>query len=91
MVHLCLIMSSNIKEKYLKLPLALQYKVVEEKGDYITRRRYLTYNVELFELNNFYVEVGRSMATNQIQWIKCRENEYVYDKYLQHLDIQELF
>jgi len=90
MVHLCPIMSSHLKEKYIKLPLALQYKVVEEKGDYLTRRRHLTNNVELFQLNNFYVEVGRSMATNQIQWIKCRENEYVYDAYLQHISLEEL-
>lgn len=91
MVHLCPKMNHHLKEKYSRLPLALQYKVVEEKGDYITRRRHLTYNIELFELNNFYVEVGRSMATNQVQWIECRENEYVYDKYLQDLRIEELF
>ena len=91
MVHLCPKMNHHLKEKYARLPLALQYKVVEEKGDYITRRRHLTYNIELFELNNFYVEVGRSMATNQIHWIECRENEYVYEKYLQDLRIEELF
>lgn len=90
MVHLCPIMSSHLKEKYIRLPLALQYKVVEEKGHYITRRRHLTNHVELFQLDNFYVEVGRSMATNQILWIKCRENEYVYDKYLQDISLEEL-
>jgi hypothetical protein len=84
-------MSHLLKEKYCRLPLALQYKVVEEKGDYITRRRHLTYNVELFELDNFYVEVVRSMATNQIYRIECPENDYVYDKYLQDLKIEELF
>jgi hypothetical protein len=83
-------MDGLIKEKYRRLPLALQHKVVEEKGDYITRRRHLTYNVELFELGNFYVEVGRSMATNQIHWIECPENDYVYDKYLHHIKIEEL-
>ncbi len=80
-----------MKEKYQRLPLALQHKVVEEKGDYITRRRHLTYNVELFQLANFYVEVGRSMATNQIYWIECRDNDYVYNKYLQHMKVEELF
>ncbi len=79
------------KEKYQNLPLALKYKIVEEKGNYITRRRHLTYNVELFELRDFYVEVGRSMATNQIYWITCPENDYVYDKYLQHIKVEELF
>lgn len=91
MVHLCFKMSRHLKEKYSRLPLALQYKVVEERGHYITRRRHITYNVELFELNNFYVEVGRSMATNQIYWIECRDNEFVYEKYLQDLTLEELF
>ncbi len=79
------------KEKYKGLPLALKHKVVEEMGDYLMRRRHLTFNVELFELKDFYVEVGRSMATNQIYWIECPDNEYVYDKYLQNLKIEELF
>jgi hypothetical protein len=84
-------MYGQIKDKYSRLPLALKYKVVEEKGNYITRRRHLTYNIELFELGDFYVEVGRSMATNQIYWIECQDNDYVYDKYLQHLSIEELY
>lgn len=84
-------MDGHVKEKYRRLPLAIKHKVVEEKGDYITRRRHLTYNVELFELKDFYVEVGRSMATNQIYWIECPDNEYVYDKYLQHIKVEELF
>jgi len=84
-------MYGQIKEKYSKLPLALKYKVVEEKGNYITCRRHRSHNIELFQLNNFYVEVCRSMATNQIYWIECKENEYVYDKYLRHISIEELY
>lgn len=84
-------MYEQIKEKYLQLPLAIKYKVVEEKGDYITHRRHLSCNVELFELGNFYVEVGRSMATNQIYWIECRDNEYVFDHYLNQIQVEELF
>lgn len=79
------------KEKYLQFPLALKYKIVEEKGHYITRRRHLTYNVELFELGNFYVEVGRSMLTNQIHWIDCPENEKVFEVYLKDIKVEELF
>lgn len=79
------------KEKYKGLPLALKHKIVEEKGDYIMRRRHLTFNIELFELRDFYVEVARSMATNQIYWIECPDNNYVYDKYLQNVKIEELF
>jgi hypothetical protein len=84
-------MNGQTKEKFTRLPLALRHKVVEEKGDYIMRRRHLTYNVELFELGDFYVEVGRSMATNQIYWIECPENDYVYSKYLGHIKVEELF
>jgi len=80
-----------LKEKFLQLPLALKHKVVEEKGNYLTRRRHLTHNIELFQLANFYVEVGRSMATNQIYWIECRDNEFVFDKYLSKIQVEELF
>lgn len=73
------------------MPLALKHKVVEEKGDYIMHRRHLTFNVELFQLNGFYVEVCRSMATNQIYWIECRDNNFVFDKYLQSIQLEELF
>lgn len=77
-------------ERFKKMPLALKYKLVEEKGQYITRRRHLTYHIELFQLNTFYVEVWRSIATNQIYWIECPAKDYVHDKYLQHISLSGL-
>lgn len=84
-------MNGLSSKKYNSLPLALKYKVVEEVGNYITRRRHLTYNIELFELHDYYVEVWRSIATNQIYWIECPDNDYVYKQYVDQIKLEELF
>jgi len=54
------------------------------------QRRHLNYVVELFQLNNQYVEVWRSVATNQIYWIECQESGYVVDKYLKKVNVENL-
>jgi hypothetical protein len=77
-------------KKFKKLPLALRYKTVEEKGKYLMHRRHLNYVIELFQLNGRYIEVWRSMATNQIYWIECAESGYVVEKYLQKVNVESL-
>lgn len=79
------------RKKFDRLPLALRYKTVEEKGNYIMLRRHRQYTIELFQLNGQYVEVWRSMATNQIQSIDCRETDYVVEKYTAQLDLGSFF
>lgn len=78
-------------KKFKKLPLALQYKTIEEKGKYIMQRRFLHYTIELFQLDEQYIEVWRSIATNQIYWIECQSLNYVSDNYLSSLKIEKLF
>lgn len=79
------------RKKFDSLPLALRYKTVEEKGKYIMHRRHRQFTIELFQLSGQYVEVWRSMATNQIQSIDCRETDYVVDKYTAQVDLSGFF
>jgi hypothetical protein len=68
--------------KFRKLPLQLKHKIVEEYGNYIGCRKDEKHNIELFQLKDFYVEVWRSPAINQIQSIECPGEEYVLNHYV---------
>lgn len=68
--------------KFRKMPLAFRHKMVEEQGTYLTTRRHLNYHIELFQLHGFYVEVWRSFAINQIQWIECPSADRVAEAYV---------
>lgn len=70
------------RRKFRRFPLGLRYKIVEQHGDYIGCRKHLSFNIELFQLKNFYVEVWRSIAINQIQWIECPAEDYVLSNYV---------
>lgn len=78
------------KDKFRRLPLPMKYKIVEETGRYLMFRKHLHYHIELFLLHNIYVEVWRSMATNQVYWIECQTEAYVNEHYLDNISLKEL-
>jgi len=83
-------MSAFTKDKFRRLPLAMKYKIVEESGTYLMFRKHLQYHIELFKLHDIYVEVWRSMATNQIYWVECQNEAYVNQHYLNEISLQQL-
>lgn len=74
--------------RFRRLPLALRFKIVEERGNYIACRRHLHYQIELFRLADYYVEVWRSMAINQVHWIECPSEDIVLDRYVSLREIK---
>lgn len=83
-------MSVFSKDKFGRLPLAMKYKTVEESGRYLMFRKHLHYHIELFMLHDTYVEVWRSMATNQVYWIECQTDAYINEHYLNKISLQQL-
>jgi hypothetical protein len=83
-------MSAFTKDKFRRLPLAMKYKIVEEFGKYLMFRKHLHYSIELFKLQDFYVEVWRSMATNQVYWVECQSETYINQHYLNEISLQQL-
>lgn len=54
-------------QNFIKLPAEQMIELVMIKGCYITWRRLGEYTIELYALDNFFVEVGFSSAESQIQ------------------------
>lgn len=76
------------QHKFLKLSTQLKFQLVEEFGHYLRERKHLNYHVELFQLDNFYVEIWRSIATNQVYWIEVVNKEKVYATYLEQIQLE---
>jgi hypothetical protein len=77
-------------KKFKRLPLALRYKNIEEHGVYLSRRKYLNYNIELFSFHGFYAEVWRTNSVNQVVWIEFPVSSAISAKYVGNDVLKEL-
>lgn len=62
------------KEEFNKLSIEQRFQLLKKSGEFIGSKKHESYFVHLFTLNQFYVEMWRTLSTNQIQWIEIAEN-----------------
>lgn len=62
---------------------------VDQRGVYLTSRTFLNYNIDLFHLDDFFVEVWRSNRTQAVLIVQgCRETECL-ENYLGFIDVSD--
>ena len=69
--------------EFRKKRLLDRFGIVETQGTKLGQRRYLGFNVELYSLNNFYVEVWKKIGLGLIHWIETVDKknlEYYTDE-----------
>ncbi len=76
-------------KEFKRLKLQHKYNLLKKEGTHLASRIYSTYNIHLFQLENFYVEVWYKIALNQIYWIEVLQNESALDQYLQKIDVKK--
>ncbi len=70
-----------------QLPVNTQFEMILQNGKFLMQRYHLNYHIELYYLDNFYVEIWRSVSTQQICWIQPQHEEYVLNTYRQLIQI----
>lgn len=75
-----------MREKaFRKLSLQQRFQRLKQDGIYVASRVSTGYNVHLFTLDGFYVEMWRPLGLGYIRWIEVQKNEKVLEEYLDHL------
>lgn len=68
------------KEFFNNLSIEERYELLKAESEFISSKKYESYFVHLFLLRGKYVEMWRTISTNQIQWIELSENpDKLYD------------
>ena len=78
-------------DDFRKLTIFRQVELLFEKGHHVLSRIYLFYNVHLYSLSGFYVEIWYRQADNKIERVILLEQEVVLDLYDNQIGINDLF
>lgn len=62
------------------LSIEKRFKLIQQKGVFIATRKHQSHFVSLFTLDGNYIELWKTISTNQIQWIElCNNTDVLYD------------
>ncbi len=75
-------------EEFKKLSLDEKYKAVKARGDFVASRYYPGFNVHLFALDGFFIEVWKRVGFDFIQWIEVVNSDSSVNSYLDNIDIE---
>jgi len=78
-------------EEFSRLPLKKKLPLVEQHGDFVAQRIHQSYNIQLFTLNGFYVEVWKQLGLNYLHWIEVVNDHSILNQYTGDIDLKGLF
>lgn len=72
------------KNEFNTLSIEDRYSLLKKSGEFIGSKKRESYFIHLFTLDGLYIEMWRTISTNQIQWIEVCDNldslsDYVKD------------
>ena len=78
-------------EQFRQLTSLRQMELLFEQGQELMCRIYVYYNIKLYALSNFFVEVWYRQAGNKIDRIVVLEIDDVIDLYEGQIDLKDLY
>lgn len=78
---------------FARLPLAKKHREVTQHGNFVAQRIYTTYNIQLFALHGYYVEVWKRIGLDYLHWIEVVKSDETLHQYTGNidLDLDDLF
>ncbi|MFB6306661.1 MAG: hypothetical protein ABEH43_06685 [Flavobacteriales bacterium] len=70
------------REEFSKKGIKQKYRILKNNGEHIASRFFSSYNVHLFHLEDFYIEVWVQIGLNQIHWIEEVYDDDTLEKYV---------
>ena len=77
-------------DDFRKLTIFRQVEMLFEKGHHVLSRIYLFYNVHLYTLAGFYVEIWYRQADNKIERVIILDESDVLDLYDNQIGLSEI-
>ncbi len=69
------------EKAFNKLALNARVKMLRDHGTYVGARYYGSYQVHLYALNGFYVELYMKLGVNWIQIVEIQKNQKIIEQY----------
>ena len=79
------------QDEFDLLPLPEKAALVLDKGKELMNRIFLFYNIKLYMLSDFYVEIWYKQTTNKIDKLVVVELDEVAHFYESQINIQDIF
>jgi hypothetical protein len=77
-------------DDFRKLTIFRQVELLFEKGQHVLSRIYLFYNVHLYILSGFYVEIWYRQADNKIERVLILDQSDVLDLYDNQIGLSDI-
>jgi hypothetical protein len=78
------------REDFIKLSLAQKTEALWNHGELISEKAYYDYNITLFLLDTFYVEIFFDRVEKEIVSVSLQENTQILFGYVKDLKLDEL-
>jgi hypothetical protein len=77
-------------EEFKKLSLEKKLELVKKEADYVSSRYYQGFEVHLYGMDNFFVEVWKRFGLDYIEWIEVVNSNATINSYLDNIDLDDL-
>jgi hypothetical protein len=68
-----------------------QAGILIDRGIFIAERHYKNFDIFLYEVDNFYVEIYHNLNFNAMQGMRCFKDADALEPYLEEIDISCLY
>jgi hypothetical protein len=75
-------------EEFKKLSIEQKLELVKARGDFVASRLYPGFNVHLFALDGFFIEVWKRVGLDYIQWIEVVNSDSTINSYLDNINLE---
>lgn len=77
------------KTEFNRLKLAERYELLTEEGRFVASRFFEGFNVHLFTLFGFYVEMWQRISISNVVYIEVVNNDETLKLYLGNIDLKK--
>lgn len=76
-------------DQYLKLKLDQRYQLLSTDGEFIASRFHSEFNIHLFALYGFYVEMYQRIGLADVVYIEVQTNKAILNEYALNIDLKK--
>lgn len=76
-------------KEFKKMRVAKRLQCVKEHGEYIAGRFFGSFNVYLYQVDDFYVELWKRIGHDEICYVELLERQETLDDYMDNINLKK--
>ena len=77
-------------KEFKRYSLQKKFKLVRREGEFLGSRIFESYNVHLFRIEDFFVEVWQRLGLQQVYWVEVVTYDQILINYSDQIDLNKL-